>query len=104
MMISEFTTFVMHRSMMSKLQLCGCHDNLVCNGFATDGVNDLVVDEFDSTVGTDIDIKVGRMSDKMRSDFIRNTERVEFRMGFSRQRFLILNCRVPVTVDGRINS
>ena len=89
---------------MSELQLSRGHNNLVCDGFSTHRIEDLVVDKFDRPVCRDIEIEVGRVGDVVGTDFIGNTERVEFGVRFSWYGLFILDCRISVAVDGGIDT
>jgi hypothetical protein len=84
--------------------LCRGHYNLVCDRFAANRIDDLVVDEFNGSVCGDVEIKVGRVGDVVGTDFISNTEGIEFRMRFSWDSLFILDCRISVTIDGGIDS
>src|ERR1700693_6208575 len=103
MVVGEFAAFVVHARLVGELELGCWTDYRVGYGFATDGIDHFGVVHFYDTVCRGVEIEVGGAGYGMGADFIGYTEGVKFRMRFRRYCFLVLNCRVAISIDCRVN-
>lgn len=102
--VGKLASLVVHRCLVSELELGGRQDDLVSDVLSADGVDDFIVDDLDGPVGGDVAVEVRRVCDVLGADFEGDAKGIEFGVGLCGNSLLVLDGGISVSVDGGVDA